>query len=190
MLTNAELAILGLVLELPRHGYAIEGVIDERGMRDWTEVGFSSIYHILNKLEQQGYIRSRTEPSPGRGPARKVYSSTRAGRRAWQSATLQALSEPGRPNSSFLLGLSGLPGIDTGEALAALDRYRSSLEQRRRALRERWRELQADAAPLFLDGMFTYSLRLVEAELGWLDQFVEQLQAQAKAPSPAAGADA
>ncbi len=202
MLTNAELAILGLVLEQPRHGYAIEGVIDERGMRDWTEVGFSSIYYILRKLEEEGLILGRMEQSTGRGPARKVYSITQAGQRAWRSATVQALSEPGRPNSSFLLGLSGLPGIDVGEALTALDRYRQSLEQRRRGLKERWHELQTDftehehpgghkqAAPLFLEGMFSYSLRLVEAELDWLDRFVEQLQAQTKAPSPSAGADA
>ena len=30
-MTNAELAILGLVGETPRHGYEIEQVIEERG---------------------------------------------------------------------------------------------------------------------------------------------------------------
>ena len=32
-MTNAELAILSLVVETPRHGYEIEQVIEERGMR-------------------------------------------------------------------------------------------------------------------------------------------------------------
>jgi DNA-binding PadR family transcriptional regulator len=48
-MTNAELAILSLVVEKPRHGYQIEQVIEERGMREWTEVGFSSIYYLLKK---------------------------------------------------------------------------------------------------------------------------------------------
>ena len=50
-MSSAELAILSLIAEKPRHGYEIDEVIEERGMRDWTEIGFSSIYYLLNKLE-------------------------------------------------------------------------------------------------------------------------------------------
>ena len=50
-MTNPELAILSLIAEKPRHGYDIEQVIEARGMREWTEIGFSSIYYLLNKLE-------------------------------------------------------------------------------------------------------------------------------------------
>jgi DNA-binding PadR family transcriptional regulator len=64
-MTNAELAILSLIAEKPRHGYEIEQVIEERGMRDWTEVGFSSIIHT-KKLEQNGWIDNRTEQFAGR----------------------------------------------------------------------------------------------------------------------------
>ena len=58
-MTNAELAILSLIGEKPRHGYDIEQVIEVRGMRDWTEIGFSSIYYILRKLEER---RSGDQP--------------------------------------------------------------------------------------------------------------------------------
>ena len=77
-MTNAELAILTLVAEKPRHGYEIECVIEERGMRDWTEIGFSSIYYLLKKLEKEGLLEGRMETT-GRGPARKVYRATPAG---------------------------------------------------------------------------------------------------------------
>ena len=43
MMTPAELAVLGLIVEQPRHGYEIEKVIEDRGMREWTEIGFSTI---------------------------------------------------------------------------------------------------------------------------------------------------
>ena len=33
--------ILGILAEQPRHGYQIEKLIEERGMRKWTDVGFS-----------------------------------------------------------------------------------------------------------------------------------------------------
>ena len=64
-LTDNELLVLGLVAEMPRHGYELEQLIDRRGMREWTQIGFSSIYFVLGKLE-----RSVTS-SPG--PARKPW---------------------------------------------------------------------------------------------------------------------
>ncbi|HUV26505.1 MAG TPA: PadR family transcriptional regulator, partial [Anaerolineales bacterium] len=60
-MTNAELAILSLIAEQPRHGYDIEQVIEARGMREWTEIGFSSIYYLLNKLEKDGMIESHLQ---------------------------------------------------------------------------------------------------------------------------------
>ncbi|MBN1315338.1 MAG: helix-turn-helix transcriptional regulator, partial [Anaerolineales bacterium] len=71
-MTNAELAILSLIAEQPLHGYEIEQIIKKRGMRNWTEIGFSSIYYLLRKLEREGLISSRLE-NVGRGPARKVF---------------------------------------------------------------------------------------------------------------------
>ena len=62
-MTNKELAILGLVAEGPGYGYQIEQVIEERGMRNWTEIGFSSIYYILNKLEKEGWLTSELRSS-------------------------------------------------------------------------------------------------------------------------------
>ena len=49
--SNAEFTLLSLLKEQPRHAYEIEQVIEERNMRDWTEIGFSSIYRLLSKLE-------------------------------------------------------------------------------------------------------------------------------------------
>ena len=76
-LTHAEQAILSLVAEAPRHGYEIEQVIEERGMREWTEIGFSSIYYLLRKLEGKGLICATVDDS-GAGPTRKVYRLTDA----------------------------------------------------------------------------------------------------------------
>jgi DNA-binding PadR family transcriptional regulator len=42
-LTDAELTVLGLVAEVPRHGYELEAIVAERGIREWTALGFSSI---------------------------------------------------------------------------------------------------------------------------------------------------
>jgi DNA-binding PadR family transcriptional regulator len=175
-MTNAELAILSLIVEAPRHGYEIEQVIEQRGMRNWTEVGFSSIYYLLAKLEERGWILSRTAPAAGRGPARKVYEAQPAGRQAWYQATLAALTGPGQPNSSFLLGLAGLPGIRPQDAVAALRQYRRHALARKAEVEAAWQG--AGALPFAIEGMFEYSVNVLQTELDWLDRYIPRFESQ------------
>jgi len=179
-MTKAELAILGLVAEEPRHGYEIEGVIEARGMRDWTEIGFSSIYYLLRKLEDKGLVVSQLEKSSGRGPARKVYRVTEEGQQVWYEETLKTLSTLERAPTPFLLGMSALPAFPPDEAIQALRQYRDNLIERRNALKQRWED-QAVAQPLpyFVDAMFDYSVTLIETEMAWVGIFIQKVQAEA-----------
>lgn len=176
-MTNAELAVLSLIVEQPRHGYEIEQVIEERGMRDWTEVGFSSIYYVLKKLEQAGLVEGRLEPA-GRGPARKVYRATPAGKRAMRAGALDALSTPHRCYPPLQLGLASLPGLPPAAAVAALRTYRDALAARLEYVRSRWDSRRP--LPYFVDAMFDHSVTLLAAELGWIEKFIEQVEANAK----------
>ncbi len=173
-MTNAELAILSLVVEGPRHGYEIEQVIEARGMREWTEVGFSSIYYVLKKLESAGLVHGNLEQQAGRGPARKVYGVTEAGRAAWHEATVEVLSIPQRRNMPFQLGLANLPGLTVGESVTAVGQYRDKLAQQRDHVRARYQQ-EGEAAALHVKAMFDLSLTLIEAELGWIEGFIVEL---------------
>ena len=174
-MTNAELAILSLIAEQPRHGYEIEQVIEERGMREWTEIGFSSIYYLLKKLEREGLIEGQIVEAE-RGPARKVYRPTPAGREALRAGVLDALSVPRRCYSPLQLGLADLPAIPPEEALAALGQYRDSLAARLRHVQARWESQHP--LPYFVDAMFDHSVMMVRAELEWITQFISRLEAQ------------
>jgi DNA-binding PadR family transcriptional regulator len=177
-MTNAELAILSLVLEQPRHGYEIEQVIEERGMREWTEVGFSSIYYVLRKLQACGCVASELSTA-GPGPARRVYHITAPGKRAWAEATQEALSVPKRPYSPLQLGLANLLGVPRAQAVAALGEYRQHLAERRDGVKAR-REALASVGdrPFNVDAMFDLSLVLIEAEMVWVERFVGKLEAE------------
>jgi DNA-binding PadR family transcriptional regulator len=50
-LNHRAFVLLGLVAETPSHAYNIDQRIKERGMRNWTNIGTSSIYNIINNLE-------------------------------------------------------------------------------------------------------------------------------------------
>ena len=174
-MTNAELAILSLIVEKSRHGYEIDQVIKEREMRNWTEVGFSSIYYILNKLEKKGLVEGQLEKPTGKGPARKVYHITAAGLEAYHEATLDAISTPVPPYSAFLLGLSNLQGIPTEDSLAALNQYRRKMSERADHLRSRWAAAKA-GVHFSVNALFDYSMTLIDAELSWITDFIHQLE--------------
>lgn len=90
-LTDADLLVLGLLAEMPRHGYELEQVIDDRGMREWTEIGFSSIYFVLNKLERLKLVKAGKTSGV---KARKRYSLTEAGTKAVKAHSVKALVRP------------------------------------------------------------------------------------------------
>lgn len=173
-MTHTELAILSLLVEKPRHGYEIEQVIVERGMREWTEIGFSSIYYILRKLEKEQLVAARFEEVEGRGPARKVYEVTPAGLDVWHEATVDILSRPQRQPSPLQLGLANLFALPPDEALTALRAYRAAQQGQREQVAAR-REAQRPLHP-YVAALFDHALALLDAELGWLDAFINQLE--------------
>ncbi len=173
-MTNAELAVLTLIAEKPRHGYEIEQVIEERGMRDWTEIGFSSIYYLLKKLQKKGYIEGRTERQAGKGPSRMVYHLTPAGRGAVHEGVLEALSHPQRPYPPLQIGMANLPGVSRAEALDALSQYRNALDKRMLDLKDNWEG--KGPLPYFVDAMFDYSVNMLQAELAWIETFIKRVE--------------
>lgn len=173
-MTNAELAVLSLVAQQPRHGYEIEQVIEERGMRRWTEVGFSSIYFLLKKLEKGGFIEGRLEKTE-RGPARKVYHATKTGQEAFHAAIIEVLSVPQPSPRPLMLGLANLPSLSTEETLAALSRYRKHLTEKMEILRTALDNKQ-HSHPYFVDAMFELGLMVMQAELEWVEKFTRQIQ--------------
>jgi DNA-binding PadR family transcriptional regulator len=168
-LTPAELTLLGLLVEKPRHGYELDEVIAERGMRDWTEIGFSSIYYLLTKLRDRGLIEETGERAHGK--ARKVFAPTADGRRVCAEAAERAIAEPRPVFPPVLVGLANQPVIPP-------ERLRAALARRAEALAVRLTEVRAampEHAPPFVRAIFDHSLAQLEAEQAWLAGYREEL---------------
>ncbi len=171
-MTHAELAVLSLVAEAPRYGYEIELVIQAREMRNWADLGFSSIYYHLGRLERRGLVQSTRRASP-EGPARKVYRCTGAGAESLRSAVYLSLPNPEPADSPIQLALSNLPVLPPTEMRRALHHYRDLLGERLKHLR-RNRDGQPDL-PLHVHAMFARSRAMLRAEIRWADGFLAQL---------------
>jgi DNA-binding PadR family transcriptional regulator len=166
-LTASELLVLGLVAEMPRHGYQLEQVIEQRSMREWTQIGFSSIYFVLGKLESMGLIQAkRPRDAKANSKAKKIYSVTKAGRGALVAQTLSALSTLRPTYSSALLGMINWPVLGRDDALQALQARRDAL----RAEMTRLGDIQIDQQPLpdFTEALFDHSLGQLKAEVEWV----------------------
>jgi DNA-binding PadR family transcriptional regulator len=173
-MTNAELAILSLIAERPRYGYEIDETIEARGMRGWTDIGFSSIYYLLKKLTGDGLLVQETRESE-HGPARKVYSVTQAGITALRTGTTDALTNLDGGERDFLLGLANLPALSLAEVLDALRSRLAHLGDRRKGIAM----AQAAQQPLFehVNALFDYSLVSIDTQIEWLKTFVARLDA-------------
>jgi len=71
-------AVLGLINERPRHGYAVRALCEER-MGDLVDLGHGRVYDVLASLEHAGLVCGTRERVGRR--TRKVYSIRPAGRR-------------------------------------------------------------------------------------------------------------
>lgn len=172
-LTDAELVILSLICEQPLHGYQIEQLIAQRNLRAWTALSTSSIYYILQRLEEKGLIEvDPTDDAKSRVP-RKTYRITPEGKEGWKAATLRALSHPRITYTNFLVGLHNLWNIPSEEALQAVRTYQAWLEDDLQRQRE---ELERPGVSFFpLDVLFEYGFVLGEAELSFLEDLVARL---------------
>ncbi|MFF4875704.1 PadR family transcriptional regulator [Micromonospora sp. NPDC000668] len=163
-LTPAELTVLGLIIERARHGYDLEQVIEQRGIRQWSDVGFSSIYYLLAKLEKRGLVH--VPEAPAAPKSRRVYHATAQGREAAARTALALIEEPRPVPHPFLVGIANLPLLSDQEYAQALRTRLARVEARIDAVQV----AQQAQAPLPRPAreVFSYSLSLLEAERQWL----------------------
>jgi DNA-binding PadR family transcriptional regulator len=176
-ITNLELAVIGLIAESPKHGYQIEQDIQQRGMREWAEIGFSSIYHVLNKLEKLRWLTSNLDAS-GQGPARKVYSLSPQGREGYHHSVLTRLKSPRRYSSDFELAMANLNALSREEILSSLEQYVSSLKSIVNNLTQKQETDRQHGLPLNVELLFDHSLNALHSEISWIQSIIPKIQRQ------------
>ena len=159
MSSDADIVLLSLLAEQPRHGYDLDRVIEQRGYRQWTSLAFSSVYYLLKRLSERGLL----EPDEGSQGRRTVFRVTEAGRRELRQAAGERVLAPAPPSAGVLSALNAYSRLDD-PALAAL------LAQRAEALLGRLDELRALRAQVDEEhalAIFDYEILRQEADLTW-----------------------
>ncbi len=170
-LTNSEILVLGLLAEMPRHGYELEKIIQQRDMREWTQIGFSSIYYVLGKLEAKGLVSANRPKST---KAKKSYAITGAGQDLLVDQTQHALTTISANHSSVLMGLLHWPVLTRTQALKALKQRQLAVTQES----ERLKAIHFKQQPLpdHINSLFEFSIGQLHSESEWLAELSEYMQ--------------
>jgi DNA-binding PadR family transcriptional regulator len=163
------LPLLGLLLEQPRHQYALLAGLRERYQH--LHVRTSSVYTLAASLREAGWIE--TDGSAGGDPAPAVFRLTPKGVAEVRRRVVADLRDTDPANATRFITALAYVGI--------LDRQTagSTLEARVGALRRRVEDLQkaVDAADLAAVHMIevTFFISQTRHDIAWLEQFGRQI---------------
>ena len=168
-----ELAILGLLLEAPLHGYELRkrlaGVLGP-----FRAISYGSLYPALKDLLARGLIAESTPkpiPTVTSKRARIVYEVTAAGTERFTSL----VANPGPDaweDEQFAAHLAFFTRTPTEIRLRILEGRRARLQERMAMLRESFRHTSERLDP-YATRLQEHGLDRVENEVRWLEELIE-----------------
>ncbi|GIO85940.1 hypothetical protein J25TS5_28720 [Paenibacillus faecis] len=171
------LIILALLRERPMHGYEIQQMIQTSRVDTWANLLSGSIYYALNKMEQEGLIRTEAEERTG-ARLRKIYAITETGEAMFQRMVRESLTiTPHSVKSDFSLALSWVTTVPKEESIPLL---RQNLQQLEETL-EMWRvgrEVKGAYGVLngFTEAAFDNAMALLELDIDYLKRIISLVE--------------
>lgn len=170
-MTQIEVILLSLLCDKSYYGYEFETVIDQRNMRSWTNIGFSSIYNSLTKLEKNGYVVSKYEKKYG-SPKRKVYSIKDETKTIIKDQIIKMISDYNSDPSEFDIGMLFSYLIIEEELKTALTTHKENLIKRKEFLHKRYAHHPTAQQRPHIKALFERPLAFVDTEISWLEEFI------------------
>ena len=180
--------LLGM-LDEPHSGYDLKKEFDQ-SLRNFWHAELSQIYPQLQKLEDDGFLRSRQEPSAG-GPPRRVYRRSAKGRRellAW----LRSGPQIGKERMSYLAQVYFLREFDEPrerlQFMQALRERIAARQEKLKSIEAEWRRCDPRYPDELPDEDFHAQLTLalglkrLGASLEWCDECIARMAARDAAP--------
>jgi len=162
---DVQYAALGLLLEAPRHGYALRARLESELGTIWR-VASSQLYAVLRRLEASGWVRSARESSE-LGPGRRTYAITDIGERAFWAWCLTPAAHLRDLRVELLAKLYFLRRLRPDEVGSLLAAQRARLSSELRRILSGGPELPAD--PSLSEWATAYRCGQLRQAIEWLD---------------------
>jgi DNA-binding PadR family transcriptional regulator len=180
-MNNNGFMLLSVIAELePVSGYKLNQVIEQRGFRQWADIGSTSIYVNLKKLANVGLIEGFVaEEKHTKGPSAVLYRCTNAGKSMLRKLILDSLRTAREHDRRFDLALSAIHLPQKSEVLDALrDRMRLLKSEQRRI--EDIRLRQGDEVSFQGRLLFERTLVFLDNEQHYTDRLIHQMEKEWK----------
>lgn len=173
LLNHAEFIVLGLIAEQSSHAYNINKRIEERGMRDWTNIGRSSIYRVIKNLEKRGLTDKWIEEIDNR--TLNVYQITTNGSRILMEQVFNTLKYfIGKNDENFYVAFSMLP-ILTNEQL--IEAFSYSIETIKNHIFELEKMLADNPNyPINVSGLFIHPIKILQTDIEFLETVLKEIK--------------
>ncbi|WP_307474522.1 PadR family transcriptional regulator [Paenibacillus harenae] len=181
-LSNVEFMLLQIIAERNQiSGYDINKLIDQRGYREWANIGTTSIYAGLKKLSNKELIEHEEfAEKSGKGPMPTRFAITEMGMTTLKHEAIVSLSSSRERDNRFDLGLAALPYIKKGEAIEALQKRLDFLGETLKNVQKMY-ELQGGARlPLYVRALFLHPMSLIESEQTFVNDIINELVEETK----------
>ena len=171
-LSHKQFVVLGLVAETPSHAYSINQRIEDRGMRDWTAIGKSSIYRIMTELENINLVEYYEEEVDHR--KRKVYTITDYGAKILKEKVYNVIKGfIGKNDEDFYVAFSMLPLLSTEQIIEALSYSIKTMKSHKLELESM---LKVDLKyPINVSGLFIHPIKILETDILFLEWVIEKI---------------
>ncbi len=172
-LSRVAFVVLGLVAEHPCHGKDINERIEERGMREWTAIGKSSIYSVLKNLKKKELVDSWVEEEDNRMV--KMYQITPKGEIVLKSQIYRILNEfIGKNDQDFYMAFSMLPVLSQEEQIEAITNSLNAIIENKKELEQM---LNTNSKlPLNVRGLFIHPIKILETDIEFLEWVLEEIK--------------
>jgi DNA-binding PadR family transcriptional regulator len=172
-LSHVAFVTLGLVAENPCHAKDIDERIEMRGMRNWTNIGTSSIYGVLRKLNEDGLVDSWIEELDNR--MIKVYEITDYGLQVLKDKVFKVLKEYiGKNDEDFYVAFSMLPLLTQKQQIEALKNSLDNIKNHKKEL-EKMLEENANF-PINVTGLFKHPIMILQTDIEFLEWLLKEIR--------------
>lgn len=172
-ISHKQFVILGLIAEEPSHAYSINQRIDERGMREWTAIGKSSIYRIIQELENIQLVEFYIEDVDNR--KRKVYTITDYGAKILKEKVFNVIKGfIGKNDEDFYVAFSMLPILSKEQLVEA-----SSLSIKKMKKHKNELEIMLKSNPNYpinVSGLFIHPIKILETDIAFMEWILEEIK--------------
>lgn len=177
-LNNVEFMLLQILCDSGElSGYEINQLVEERNYRQWADIGTTSIYVSLEKLQKKDLVESYIDiKKQGKGPLPKKFKISDTGRQCLGEAIKEALSETRERDKRFDLGIAASHLIDKEEVLHSLARRIAFLLKVNDELKAKVQRDKIQNYPANIRFLFSHPVYLIECEIAFLEDFINTLK--------------